>query len=116
VPAIPSHRGDSELIADLVAPARVVKAPNTLVAAVLGSDPHSSPFCTAAGIDETMSHYLVRDLKRYGVAVRDRSEIAQLHGQDGQLETATLTNGERWRSPTCSFPSVRIHAPTGLAR
>jgi thioredoxin reductase (NADPH) len=29
------------------------------------------------------------------VAVRDLSEIAQLHGQDGQLEAVTLTNGER---------------------
>jgi predicted dinucleotide-binding enzyme len=32
----------SELVADLVAPARVVKAANTLVAAVLGSDPHQA--------------------------------------------------------------------------
>ena len=38
--AIPSHRGDSEVVADLVAPARVAKAANTPVAAVLGSDPH----------------------------------------------------------------------------
>jgi predicted dinucleotide-binding enzyme len=37
---IPSHRGDSEVVADLVAPARVAKAANTLVAPVLGSDPH----------------------------------------------------------------------------
>src|SRR3954452_12372904 len=29
---------------------------------------------------ETMSSYLVHDLDRHGVAVRDRSEIAQLHG------------------------------------
>jgi thioredoxin reductase (NADPH) len=48
-----------------------------------------------ADLDETMSHYLVRDLERYGVAVRNRSEIGQLHGQDGQLEAAALTNGER---------------------
>jgi predicted dinucleotide-binding enzyme len=40
VSAIPSHRGDSEVVADLVAPARVAKAANTPVAAVLGSDPH----------------------------------------------------------------------------
>jgi hypothetical protein len=32
----------SEVVADLVAPARVVKAANTLVAAVLGSDPHEA--------------------------------------------------------------------------
>ena len=43
---------------------------------------------------ETMSDYLVRDLGRYGVAVRDRSEIAALHGKDGQLEAVTLKNGE----------------------
>ena len=43
---------------------------------------------------ETMSEYLVRDLERYGVAVRDRSEIAALHGDDGQLEAVTLKSGE----------------------
>ena len=42
-----------------------------------------------------MSDYLVRELERYGVAVRDRSEIAALHGVDGQLEAVTLTSGER---------------------
>jgi 8-hydroxy-5-deazaflavin:NADPH oxidoreductase len=35
-------RTSSEVVADLVAPARVVKAANTLVATVLGSDPHQS--------------------------------------------------------------------------
>ena len=35
-------RTSSEVFADLVAPARVVKAANTLVAAVLGSDPHQA--------------------------------------------------------------------------
>lgn len=44
---------------------------------------------------ETMSEYLVRDLDRHGVAVRDRSEIAALHGEGGQLEAVTLANGER---------------------
>jgi thioredoxin reductase (NADPH) len=44
---------------------------------------------------ETMSDYLVRELERYGVAVRDRSEIAALHGADGQLQAVTLTTGER---------------------
>ncbi len=44
---------------------------------------------------ETMSDYLIRELKRYGVAVRDSSEIAQLHGADGQLEATTLKSGER---------------------
>jgi thioredoxin reductase (NADPH) len=46
---------------------------------------------------ETMSDYLVRDLERYGVAVRDCSEIAALHGTDGQLEAVTLVSGERLR-------------------
>jgi thioredoxin reductase (NADPH) len=44
---------------------------------------------------ETMSQYLINDLERYGVAVRDRSEISQLHGQEGQLEGVTLTDGAR---------------------
>lgn len=42
-----------------------------------------------------MSDYLIRDLERYGVAVRDRSEIAVLHGAGGQLDAITLTTGER---------------------
>jgi thioredoxin reductase (NADPH) len=48
-----------------------------------------------ADLRETMSDYLVRDLDRYGVVVRDRSEIAELHGRDGQLEAVTLVDGER---------------------
>ncbi len=48
-----------------------------------------------ADLRETMSDYLVRELDRYGVAVRDRSEIAELHGQRGQLDAVTLTSGER---------------------
>jgi thioredoxin reductase (NADPH) len=48
-----------------------------------------------ADLRETMSEYLVRELERYGVAVRDRSEIAALHGTDGQLEAVTLTSGEQ---------------------
>jgi thioredoxin reductase (NADPH) len=47
-----------------------------------------------ADLGETMSTYLVREVERYGVAVRDRSEIAVLHGQDGQLEAVTLKSGE----------------------
>jgi predicted dinucleotide-binding enzyme len=35
-------RTSSEVVSDLVAPARVVKAANTLAAAVLGSDPHQA--------------------------------------------------------------------------
>src|SRR5258708_27182922 len=48
-----------------------------------------------ADLRETMSDYLVHELEQYGVAVRDRSEIAELHGSDGQLEAVTLRSGER---------------------
>jgi thioredoxin reductase (NADPH) len=48
-----------------------------------------------ADLRETMSDYLIREIDRYGVAVRDRSEIAALHGEDGQLEAVTLKSGER---------------------
>jgi thioredoxin reductase (NADPH) len=48
-----------------------------------------------ADLRATMSDYLVRELERYGVAVRGRSEIAALYGAEGQLEAVTLKNGER---------------------
>jgi thioredoxin reductase (NADPH) len=48
-----------------------------------------------ADLRETMSDYLVHDLDRCGVAVRDGSEIAELHGEEGRLEAVTLTSGER---------------------
>ena len=48
-----------------------------------------------ADLRETMSDYLIGDLERYGVAVRDRSEIAALHGSDGELEAVTLRDGEQ---------------------
>jgi thioredoxin reductase (NADPH) len=44
---------------------------------------------------ETMSDYLIQELERYGVVVRDRSEITALHGDDGHLAAVTLTSGER---------------------
>ncbi len=44
-------------------------------------------------LSETMSQYLINDLERYGVAVRDRAEIAELHGEGGQLEAVKLTDG-----------------------
>ena len=47
-----------------------------------------------ADLRETMSDYLVRELERYRVAVRDRSEIAALHGDAGRLEAVTLKTGE----------------------
>jgi thioredoxin reductase (NADPH) len=48
-----------------------------------------------ADLHETMSDYLIHELDRYGVAVRDRSEIAELHGEDGRLEAVTLKDGYR---------------------
>src|SRR3954463_731018 len=48
-----------------------------------------------ADLRETMSDYLIQELERYGVAVRDRSEVADLHGADGHLEAVTLHDGER---------------------
>ena len=48
-----------------------------------------------ADLSETMSDYLIREVERYGVAVRDRSEVAALHGADGELEAVTLKDGER---------------------
>ena len=50
-----------------------------------------------ADLRETMSDYLISELDRYGVAVRDSSEIAELHGTEGVLEAVTLTSGERLR-------------------
>jgi thioredoxin reductase (NADPH) len=47
-----------------------------------------------ADLRETMSDYLIHELDRYGVAIRDRSEIAHVHGADGQLEAVTLRSGE----------------------
>jgi len=48
-----------------------------------------------ANLGETMSAYLIQELERYGVAVRDSSEIGALHGDDGILEAVTLKSGER---------------------
>jgi len=48
-----------------------------------------------ADLAETMSDYLLLELERYGVVVRNRSEIAQLHGENGELEAVTLRDGER---------------------
>jgi thioredoxin reductase (NADPH) len=47
-----------------------------------------------ADLRETMSDYLIHELERYGAVVRDRSEIAELHGDDGRLAAVTLTSGE----------------------
>jgi thioredoxin reductase (NADPH) len=47
-----------------------------------------------ADIRETMSDYLIRELERYQVSIRDRSEIAALHGDAGRLDGVTLKSGE----------------------
>ena len=47
-----------------------------------------------ADLRETMSQYLIEELDRYGVAVRDRSEISALHGESGRLASVTLTDGD----------------------
>ena len=52
-------------------------------------------FHRRADLSETMSDYLIHDLERAGVLVRGRSEVAALHGADGQLDAATLRDGER---------------------
>jgi thioredoxin reductase (NADPH) len=46
-------------------------------------------------LSETMSDYLIHELDRYGVAVRGRSEIVELHGELGELEAVTLRDGEK---------------------
>ncbi len=53
-----------------------------------------------ADLRETMSQYLIEELDRYGVAVRDRSEISALHGESGRLASVTLTDGDNL---PCSF-------------
>jgi thioredoxin reductase (NADPH) len=40
-----------------------------------------------------MSDYLIHEVEKAGVAIRDQSEIAELHGSDGRLEAVTLTDG-----------------------
>ena len=47
-----------------------------------------------ADLHETMSQYLIDELERYGVAIRDRAEVQRLHGEDGRLEAVTLADGE----------------------
>jgi thioredoxin reductase (NADPH) len=44
---------------------------------------------------ETMSDYLIHELEQAGVVVRAACEVLELHGNDGQLEAVTLSDGER---------------------
>jgi thioredoxin reductase (NADPH) len=46
-----------------------------------------------ADLHETMSQYLIDEVEKAGVAVRDGSEIAALQGEDGQLSGVTLKDG-----------------------
>ncbi len=46
-----------------------------------------------ANLSETMSHYLLDELEQYGVAVRDQSEVRELRGEEGRLESVTLADG-----------------------
>jgi thioredoxin reductase (NADPH) len=46
-----------------------------------------------ADLRETMSQYLINELERFGVSVRDRSEIRDLAGEDGQLDGVELADG-----------------------
>ena len=48
-----------------------------------------------ADLGETMSAYLIDEVKDAGVEIRDRSEIAEIHGTDGRVEAVTLKDGER---------------------
>ena len=57
-----------------------------------------------ADLRETMSDYLIAQLDRYGVAVRDRSEIARLHGrQRGSSRRSRSRTESVSRSAHCSF-------------
>src|SRR5262249_11946163 len=58
-------------------------------------------FHRRADLSETMSDYLIPDLERAGVLVRGHSGTAALPGADGQVEAATLRDGER--SPLSSL-------------
>ena len=69
-------------------------------------DECGAAWCRRADLRETISDYLIRELERYGVAIRDRSEIAELHGGDGQLAC---------RSRSCSSSWAHGPAPTGWA-
>jgi thioredoxin reductase (NADPH) len=70
-----------------------------------------------ADLRETMSDYLVHELERFGVAVRGRSEIAALHGDDGHLAAVALASGERLPfSFLFLFLGAHCPAPSGSRR
>src|SRR6266542_4951178 len=61
-----------------------------------------------------MSDYLIHELEHAGVVVRAACEVVGLHGNDGQLDAVTLSDGERG-SPFCSCFSARRPARSGSA-
>ena len=56
-----------------------------------------------------MSEYLIHELKRYGVAVRDRRNIATLRGEEGRLAAVTLTSGEQLPFSCSSSSGASMH-------
>ena len=62
-----------------------------------------------ADLRETMSEYLIHDLERYGVAVRDRSEVAELHGD---RRPARCGHADRRRATAVRVP---VPLPRGRA-
>ncbi len=78
----------------------------------------SSPSCTAArDLRETMSQYLIDELERYGVAVRDRAESQRAARRGGPARSRDADRAARsCRSRSCSSSSAPSPAPTGSAR
>ena len=68
-----------------------------------------------ADLRETMSDYLIDELDRYGVAVRDRSEIAELHG-DGRPARGGHAHRRRAPAVLLPLPLPRRRAVHRLAR
>jgi 8-hydroxy-5-deazaflavin:NADPH oxidoreductase len=89
-------RTSSELVADLVSGARVVKGANTLVAAVLGSDPHE-----AAG---------QRVIFLSGDDVEAKSEVRKLFEDAGffVIDLGDLVTGGRMQQVRASLAGVNL--------
>jgi thioredoxin reductase (NADPH) len=66
-----------------------------------------------ADLREAMIRLSRPELERYGVAIRGRSEIAELHGADGELEAVTLGSGERLPLSFLFCSSAHGPAPSG---
>ncbi len=69
-----------------------------------------------ADLSETMSDYLIDELERYGVAVRDRSEIGELHGDRRPPRSGHADRRHRAAALLpLPLPRRRRPAPTGSA-